>query len=242
MPAPATPLVIAHRGASGTCPENTLVAFMRAAALGAHMIELDVQLTRDGQVVVIHDWTLERTTDGTGAVRERSLAEIQRLDAGNWFASSFRGTRIPTLAEVLAAVELRVNVELKPVGDDGLELRALAVIESAGALDRVVFSSFEAGALERLRARSAAATVAVLWDRGPVTEAVTRAERVGARALHLRKDGVTADAVRAAAAAGLPVRAWTVNERGEFDRLLATGVEGVFTDFPERFLQPTTAQ
>ncbi len=242
MPAPATPLVIAHRGASGTCPENTLVAFARAAALGAHMIELDVQLSRDGQVVVMHDWTLERTTDGTGTVRERSLAEIRQLDAGSWFGSTFRGTRVPTLAEVLAAVALRVNVELKPVGDDGLEARALAVTESAGALGRVVFSSFEAGALERLRARSAAATLAVLWDQGPVAAAVTRAERVGARALHLRKDGVTADAVRAAAAAALPVRAWTVNERGEFDRLLAAGVEGVFTDFPERFLQPTAAQ
>jgi glycerophosphoryl diester phosphodiesterase len=242
VPGSVPPLVIAHRGASGTCPENTLVAFARAAALGAHMIELDVQLTRDGQVIVMHDWTLERTTDGAGAVRERSLTEIRRLDAGAWFGSAFRGTRVPTLAEVLAAVALPVNVELKPVGDDGLEARALAVTESAGALGRVVFSSFEAGALERLRARSAAATLAVLWDAGPVGDAMARAERVGARALHLRKDRATADAVRAAAAAGLPVRAWTVNERGEMDRLVAAGVEGVFTDFPERFLQPTTGQ
>src|SRR3989441_7724182 len=137
------------RGASGTCPENTLIAFARAAALGAHMIELDVQLTRDGQVIVMHDWTLERTTDGAGAVRERSLAEIRRLDAGAWFGSAFRGTRVPTLAEVLAAVALPVNVELKPVGDDGLEARALAVTASAGALGRVVFSSFEAGRPQR---------------------------------------------------------------------------------------------
>ena len=215
------PLIIAHRGASGTCPENTLVAFARAAALGAHMVELDVQLTRDGAVVVMHDWTLERTTDGSGAVCDRTLAEIRGLDAGAWFGSAFRGTRVPTLAEVLAAVGLPVNVELKPVGDDGLEACALAVVESASALARVVFSSFDAGALERLRACAAGATLAVLWDAGPVADAVGRARRVGARALHLRKDRTTPDALAAAAAAGLPVRAWTVNERGEIDRLVA---------------------
>ena len=236
------PLVIAHRGASGTCPENTLVAFARAAALGAHMIELDVQLTRDGEVVVMHDWTLERTTDGAGAVCDRTLAEIRRLDAGAWFGPAFRGTRVPTLAEVLAAVGLPVNVELKPVGDDGLEACALAVVESASALARVVFSSFDAGALERLRACAAGATLAVLWDAGPVADAVGRARRVGARALHLRKDRTTPDALAAAAAAGLPVRAWTVNERGEMDRLVAAGVEGIFTDFPERFLHPGGGQ
>src|SRR2546427_12696742 len=96
------------------------------------MIELDVQLTRDGGVVVMHDWTLERTTDGAGAVSDRTLAEIRRLDAGAWFGPAFRGTRVPTLAEVLAAVGLPVNVELKPVGDDGLEARAPAAGGAAG--------------------------------------------------------------------------------------------------------------
>src|SRR3989442_13560954 len=151
------------------------------------MIELDVQLTRDGEVAVMHDWTLERTTDGAGAVCDRTLAEIRGLDAGVWFGPAFRGTRAPPLAEVLAAVGLPVNVELKPVGDDGLEARALAVVESAGALARVLFSSFDAGALERLRARSARATLAVLWDAGPVAAAVSRARRGGGGALHRRK-------------------------------------------------------
>src|SRR5207247_8710316 len=109
----------------------------------------------------MHDWTLERTTDGSGAVCDRTLAEIRGLDAGAWFGSAFRGTRVPTLAEVLAAVGLPVNVELKPVGDDGLEARALAVVESAGALGRVVFSPFDPGALERPRRRGRGATVDV---------------------------------------------------------------------------------
>lgn len=232
------PLVIAHRGASGSAPENTLAAFRRAAELGADMIELDVQLTRDGEVVVIHDATLERTTNGSGPVRERTLAELRRLDAGGWFATGFRGERVPTLREVLAAVPLAVNVELKPCGDDGLEARALSVVESAGALGRVVFSSFEDSALERLRVCSATATLAVLWEYAPIPEAVRRAERVAARALHLRKEAATPEALADLTAAGLAVRVWTVNEPADFDRLAAAGVDGIFSDFPERFLHP----
>jgi glycerophosphoryl diester phosphodiesterase len=230
------PLVIAHRGASGTSPENTLAAFRRAVELGADMIELDAQLTRDGAVVVIHDYTLERTTSGGGAVHETTLADLRRLDAGAWFDTAFRGERVPTLAETLAAVPLAFNVELKPVGPGELEARALAVVEEAGALERTVFSSFAMDALERVRARSAVARLAVLWETERVDDAIAWARRVGARALHLRKDRVTPEALAAAAAAGLPVRAWTVNERGEMDRLVAAGVEGIFTDFPERFL------
>ena len=118
------------------------------------MIELDVQLCRDGEVVVIHDWTLDRTTTGAGLVGEHSLAELKALDAGGWFAPTFAGERVPTLTEVLAEVRLAVNVELKPVGDQGLEAAAVAVVERAGALGRVVFSSFEMDALDRLRTRS----------------------------------------------------------------------------------------
>ena len=233
-------VVIAHRGASGTCPENTLAAFRRAAALGAGMVELDVQLTRDGEVVVIHDATLERTTDGHGPVRHRTLGEIRALDAGAWFGPSFRGEVVPTLAEVLATFPHVVNVELKPCGADGLEPSALAVVEGAGALDRVVFSSFDGAALERLRACSVRATLAVLWEYDPVPEAVRRARRVAARALHLRKEAATPEALAIAAAADLLVRVWTVNAPAEFTRLAAAGVAGIFTDHPERFLLTPT--
>ncbi len=229
-------LVIAHRGASGTCPENTLASFLRAAALGAHMIELDVQLTRDRHVVVMHDRTLERTTDGRGRVRDCTLAELQRLDAGAWFGATFRGERVPTLAEVLAAVRLPVNVELKAVGDDGVEERSLAVVRAATAEARVVFSSFDPETLLRLRRSAPAACIAVLWEHAPIAEAVAIAERVGATALHLRKDAVTPLTLAAATAARLSVRAWTVNDPGDSARLAGDGVEGIFTDFPERFL------
>jgi len=229
--------VIAHRGASGTRPENTLLAFRRAAELGAPMVELDAQLTRDGEVVVIHDFTLDRTTDGTGAVRDRTLAEIRRLDAGRWFDPGFAGERVPTLAEVLAAVPLGVNVELKPVGEDGLEACALEVVESAGALARVVFSSFDLGILERLRARSRSAAIGLLWEDDTITQALQCANRVAATALHLRKDALHDATIATVAAAGLRVRVWTVNDQAEMEALVAAGVDAVFTDYPERFLQ-----
>jgi glycerophosphoryl diester phosphodiesterase len=230
-------LVIAHRGASGTCPENTLAAFRRAELLGAHMIELDVQLTRDGEVVVVHDDTIDRTTDGTGAVSAQTLAALRRFDAGGWFGASYRGECIPTLAEVLAAVRLPVNVELKAGGGTGLEERALAVVTAAQALRRVVFSSFDAQALVRMRSLTADADLAVLWTRRAVAPAIELARRVGARGLHLRKTAADRRSIAAARESDLEVRVWTVNEPREFAPLSQLGASGVFTDYPERFLQ-----
>lgn len=239
------PTIIAHRGASGTCPENTLAAFRRAHELGAHMIELDVQLTRDEEVVVLHDDTLDRTTTGLGPVGALPLAAVRALDAGAWFAPQFRGERVPTLAEVLAAIPLPLNVELKPVGRGAaapLAARTLAVVVAAGALGRVVFSSFDPEAILALREASADAEVGVLWSADPVPDGLAFARRVAARALHLRKDAATRAAIAAAAAAGLETRVWTVNARVDLDRVVAAGASGIFTDFPERFLQTVPAR
>lgn len=229
-------LVIAHRGASGTRPENTLAAFQRAHELGAHMIELDVQLTRDGEVVVMHDWTLRRTARVRGRVGARTLAELRQLEVGSWFAPGYASERVPTLGEVLACVPLPVNVELKARRGDDLETRALEVVEAAGAAGRVVFSSFDAGSLVRLRRRSESAAIAVLWSYRRLTPALRLAARVRATALHLRKEATAPAGVGAAVAEGLQVRVWTVNDPGDSARLGDMGVEGVFTDFPERFL------
>ena len=216
-----------------------MAAFRRALEIGAHMIELDVQLTSDDAVVVLHDDTLDRTTTGLGPIGALPLARVRQLDAGSWFGAAFRGERVPTLDEVLAAIPLPVNVELKPVGPVVARLveRALEVVASAGALDRVVFSSFDRSSIEMLRAASRDATLAVLWSRNPVPEGIAFARRVGARALHLRKEAATAAAIAAAADAGLETRVWTVNGQDEFARLASAGASGIFTDYPERFLQ-----
>jgi glycerophosphoryl diester phosphodiesterase len=216
-----------------------MAAFRRAHEIGAHMIELDVQLTSDDAVVVLHDDTLDRTTTGLGPIGALTLARVRELDAGSWFGVAFRGERVPTLDEVLAAIPLPVNVELKPVGPVVARLveRALAVVASARALDRVVFSSFDRSAIETLRAASPDATIGVLWSGNPAPEGIAFARRVGARALHLRKEAATAAAIAAAADAGLETRVWTVNGQDEFARLVGAGASGIFTDYPERFLQ-----
>lgn len=211
-------------------------AFRRAMELGASMVELDVQCTADGEVVVFHDYILDRTTTGSGVLQERTLADLQRLDAGTWFGPAFAGTTIPTLAEVLATIPLAINVELKSGGDDRIAVAALAAVERAGALGRVVFSSFTYGLLEQLRARSSRAEIALLWETAPLAEAIPLVQRVAATAVHLRKDASTLEAIAFATTAGLPVRVWTVNRLEEFDALAAAGAAAVFTDFPERFL------
>jgi len=234
------PLAIGHRGCAGEVPENTLASFEKAISF-AHVdaIELDVHSTKDGRVVVIHDDTLDRTTTGLGPIGALTLARVRELDAGSWFGAAFRGERVPTLDEVLAAIPLPVNVELKPVGPVAADLaeRALAVVEACGALDRVVFSSFDRAAVEAVRAASRQAAIGVRYRAGAIDDALRLAERVGARALHLRKDAATARAIHAALDAGLETRVWTVNRRDEFDRLAADGASGIFTDYPERFLQ-----
>ena len=148
------PLNFAHRGASHHAPENTLAAFILAAEMGAEGIELDVQLSKDGALVVIHDFGLETTTDGTGPVRERTLIELRELDAGLRFDPAYAGQRIPTLQEVIDAVghRLLLNIELKTSSwrDDGLARAVVQSIEDNDLLDRTVVSSFNPLALYRV--------------------------------------------------------------------------------------------
>lgn len=149
------PLVIAHRGASAHAPENTLAAFRLARDIGADGVELDVHLTSDGIPVVIHNASVNATTDGTGTVNALSLREVKALDAGRYFGTAFAGERIPTLAEVLEAVgtDLLINIELKPQRQrgSGLELAVADVVRAMGMTDRVWFSSFKPYALAEIR-------------------------------------------------------------------------------------------
>lgn len=236
-------LRIGHRGASAERPENTLASFARALELGVDMIECDLQRTADGSVVVFHDWTLERTSNGSGVVCELPLAAIRAVDAGSWRDARFAGERVPTLEETLDLVlpAARLNLELKCRGPRD-EARALATasvaaVAARSAFDRVVFSSFDGVCLEELRAVSAEARIGVLWDSPPFAEAFARAERVGAVALHPRASTVTAELVREAHARGLSVYVWTVNPVEEIVRLVRLGVDGVISDDPTRLAE-----
>ena len=154
-----TPLFIAHRGYSARYPENTLAAFNGAIDAGAHMIELDVCLSKDRHLVVIHDETVDRTTNGTGAVKALTLDQLGRLDAGSWFDPRFNTERLPTLAQVLDAVKghLLVNIEIKPEAfeadgpADAVERQVLNLVREKNMLDEVLVSSFEWLMLDNLR-------------------------------------------------------------------------------------------
>lgn len=236
-------LRIGHRGAAAECPENTLASFARAIELGVDMIECDLQLTGDGQVVIFHDWTLERTTNGSGVVRELSLEAIRHLDAGLWREARFAGERVPMLDETLERVlpSAQLNLELKCRGPRS-EARALAeaavaAVARRSAFDRIVFSSFDGTCLEELRSASAEARIGVLWNDARFPQAFARADRVSAMALHPRAATVTPALVADAHARGLRVHVWTVNPLDEIVRLVRAGVDGVISDHPGRLAE-----
>jgi len=236
-------LRIAHRGSSGQCPENTRAAFLRATELGADMIELDCQATCDGAVVVIHDETLDRTTTGRGRVRGHTLKEIKALDAGSWFAREFAGEEVLTLEEAIEILRGRVEINLEIKGDDSpgrLEIHCVGIIRSLRFVERTVFSSFSPPRMRLVRDLAEDARIGVLMDSGTSwNEGFALAAELDAEALHPERSLVDRSAVVEAHRRGLEVRVWTVNRPSEIESLAALGVDGIFTDFPERLLRVT---
>jgi glycerophosphoryl diester phosphodiesterase len=236
--APGTFLQIAHRGASGRAPENTHAAFAAALALGVDAIELDCQLSADGVPVVIHDETLERTTSGIGPVVAKRWDEIATLDAGAWRGQAFAGERVPRLADVLAQLAGRVvlNVEIKSARDVGvIEAPLVELVAAHDALGWVIFSSFHEAAVRNVRAVSADAALGILWDRRPAAGALVLADELRARCIVPSRRRVTPELIAAAHARDLGVWVWTVNDPAEMRRLVAAGVDALFSDYPERF-------
>ena len=225
-------LNIAHRGASSRFPENTLAAFAGAIDAGADMCELDVQLSRDGALVVIHDDTVDRTTGGRGAVAATTLEELKRLDAGVSFSAEFKGECIPTLDEVFASVGGRcaLNIELKSAG---LEQKVCAAIRDHDALATAIVSSFDWDALDRIRQFHPAVRVGLLASRWPV-RLLGAATAIKAQAIHPSVDIVTEDLCTAAHERILDVYTWTVDDLDTMRKLIAYGVDGIMTNYPER--------
>jgi glycerophosphoryl diester phosphodiesterase len=237
-------LIAAHRGGARLWPENSLMAFRRALALGVDLLELDVHLTRDGEVVVLHDPTLDRTTTGQGAVGDLTAAELERV--------TVRGTSEapPRLQDVLALVRptragLLVEIKVGIAGRayPGIEGRVLELLGDAGLLDRTRVMAFEWETLERLRQRSPTVRLTALLSQAGATRlgglgvAAGRAAALGANDLGIERTLLTAEAVAAARAARLTVGVWTVNEASELRRVLALGVDCVTTDRPDLALE-----
>ena len=218
-------LNIAHRGASKAFPENTLAAFRAACDAGADMCELDVQPSRDGAIVVIHDDTVDRTTNGRGQVSALTLAELKRLDAGG-------GQRIPTLDEVFAATVGRcgLNVELKVAG---IEREVAAIMRKWDAVETSIVSSFEWDALEAMRTVAPELRAGVLAEKKP-DRMLEAAARMHAYAVNPRSDLATRELCATAHERGFKVLVWTVDAPEAMRILIEAGVDGIMSNYPDR--------
>lgn len=232
-------LRIGHRGAAGTHPENTMVSFRRALELGVDGIEFDVQRTRDGHLVVIHDGMVDRTTNGSGLVMSFTLEELKALDAGSLKGAQFAGEPIPTLQELIRSTprELFLFLELKAgsIHYPGIEEELVQQLHQEGALGRVQVSSFDHHALKRVGELDPAIPLGVLYSER-LLDPVGMAKAIGAEALHPAWEWITPDFVAAAHEAGLKVNTWTVNHPFAIERLRQFGVDGIMSDYPDRLM------
>lgn len=232
-------LNFAHQGASHEAPANTLPAFLLAAELGADGVELDVHLSRDGEIVVIHDFELQGTTDGQGPVAARTLAELQELDAGAWFDPVFSGERIPTLQQVIDAVadRLTLNIELKTRGtrDHRLAREVVRVIEKNHLSRRVIVSSFNPWALRSVAGLNASIPLGFLYGPGPtwlLRQGWLRTW-LGVGAIHPHHSLIDRDYARWARAHGYRLHTWTVDAPARMQELVSLGVDVIITNRPD---------
>lgn len=227
--------IVAHRGFSGAYPENTARAFTEARRLGVEMIEFDVRLTRDGAAVVVHDQTVDRTTDGTGRVAEMTLGELQELDAGRWMEPGFEGERVPSLAQAVEAIPAptRLNVHLKSdaVDVERLIRSALADLKAFNVLDRTLVTS-EDHVISEVKTAEPELEVCSL-SREPLETYIARSDAAGCRVLQPINETVDAAFVREAHRRQMWVQPFYADQENEMIRLLKCGVDGILTNWPD---------
>lgn len=229
-------MVIAHRGASSYAPENTFAAFDLAIRMGVHHIELDVEATSDGHIVVIHDDTVNRTTDGSGPVTNHTLAALQALDAGSWFGTKFAGERIPIFDEVLDRYKGQVHIHTEIKGRAPyLSQRTADLVRQHGMVDQVTITSFQRARLEEIRAY--APELATGWLLPEVNDAaIARARDIGLRQICPRANTLTTELVNRLHAAGFVVRAWGVATEALMQQVVQAGADGMTVDFPDKLI------
>ncbi|MFH1632876.1 MAG: glycerophosphodiester phosphodiesterase family protein [Chloroflexota bacterium] len=232
------PAIFAHRGASAYAPENTLAAFDLAIRQNADAIELDAKLSADGHVVIIHDQTVDRTTDGTGRVSDLQLAALQELDAGCTYDEAFRHERIPTLGEVFDAVgrKILINVELTNYlsPKDALPEKVAELVRQHDVIQHVMFSSFNPLALRRIHRQLPDVSLGLLAFRGAGGAwARSRLGRwVPYQALHPAAIDTCPRLIQQQQARGFRVHTYTVNNPEDMRRFFEWGIDGIFTSDP----------
>ena len=242
------PWVIAHRGYRGAYPENTISAFMGAIEVKADMIELDVCLTKDRVPVVIHDSTLERTTDGQGCVSEHSLSELNELDAGSWFSSKFKSESIPTLEETLEKIrgQITVNIEIKPESfeyskpSDAIEIQICKLVEKYEMLDAVLISSFEHSYFSSIHSYYRKFKKLNALRIAPIQENYLSEEKIielckkeEAYSFHPNESLVTYSLIDKLKIFGFKIFPYTINDEKRMEDLIKMGVNGIISDEPK---------
>ena len=235
-------MAIAHRGASSYAPENTLAAFDLALEMGARHLELDVHASADDRLVVIHDDTVNRTTDGSGAVAGYTFSALSGLDAGSWFGAAFAGQRIPALDEVLDRYGRRAHLHVEIKGRSAaLAQRTVDAILRRGLADEVTLTSFQIERLEEVRA--CAPALATGWLVAEATGAViARARALGLAQLCPKAGTVTPELVSRLRAEGFVVRAWGVSTEALMERVVRAGADGMTVNFPDRLIAYLSAR
>ncbi len=232
--------IFAHRGSSGTHPENTLIAFREAAQLAVYGVEFDVHLTKDDHLVVIHDERIDRTSNGTGFVKDMTLEELRSYDFGSWFSSEFKGEIIPTLEEVLDVFSTsshHLNIELKSdiFPYIGMVEKVLSLVNTESLKSRIVISSFDHEAIRLVKMLAPQIETAALFMESLVNP-LAYLQSIPADALHLFMPAAIRSGALDAMANGVNVRAFTVNEEMYADALKSCGVTAIFTDYPKKML------
>jgi glycerophosphoryl diester phosphodiesterase len=244
------PIVVAHRGASGYAPENTMAAIKKAITMGVDMIEIDVQLSKDNEVVLMHDLTVDRTTNGKGKVRDLYLEEIKKLDAGKWFSSEFLGEKVPTLEEVIQAIngQCKLLIEVKRVKSKKLEIenKIVQLINKYNAYNWCIVQSFETQVIKNIQEldksiechKLVTMNISVLplhIDSRIKTGTIYKYKTVQSinpyfKMLNKRK-------VNKIHSRGQKIITWTVNEQEDMKRMIEMGVDGIITNYPDRLIQ-----
>jgi glycerophosphoryl diester phosphodiesterase len=235
------PLNMAHRGFKAAAPENTMIAFEMAWKAGADGIELDVQMTRDGQLVIIHDETIDRTTDGTGWVKDLDYQELCQKDAGSWFDRTFQGERIPLLSDVLrwaGSHAIFVNIELKTtkVNYTGIEQRVIDLVTEYGMKDQVLVSSFNHFSLRTIKQIDRTVKIGLLYET-PLVDPWIYAKRMDAVAIHPHFTNVNEELMHGCNENGILVNPYTINEMDDLQRMINFGVNSIITNHPDRLIK-----
>ena len=228
--------VWAHRGSSAYAPENTLEAFDLAAKMGAQGVELDVHVSLDGELVVIHDETVNRTSNGTGAVREMTLSQLKQLDFGGAF-SQYQGAKLPTLEEVYQCLKptgLFINVEIKCLPNiyEGIERKLDDLATAMGMQDKIIYSSFDHYTLVNMRAINGQVPLGILYSHGPY-EPWKYAASIGVQALHPWYLSLKRPVVQESQKAGIAVHPWTMDDPEDLAWMYRLGVDAVITNRPD---------